>query len=313
MGKRMMKSIRLENRMSQAGRPCIWVQTGIVRRKNCEIDYACKECRFERALRRVARKNASRIKSGQAVQGKSGRIVAWEEKMKALPPSKRPCIHHLKQRIDFRACTNDYRCGSCEFDQYFYDEYRVHAVVKPIDILEVEGFKVPQGYYLHRGHTWARIEEGGLARVGFDEFALRVLGPPDRVEAPLMGKVVKQGRGDIGVFRGNNKAMALSPVSGVVTAINPELREKGSLAHREPYSEGWVMTVHADGLREDLKNLMILDESKAFLGDEVGRLYRMMEEVAGPLAADGGQLGQDIYGSLPQLGWDRLVQGFLRA
>jgi len=38
----------------------------------------------------------------------------------------------------------------------------------------------------------------------------------------------------------------------------------------------------------------------------------MMEEVAGPLAADGGQLGQDIYGSLPQLGWDRLVQGFLR-
>ena len=299
--------------MSKESRPCIWVQTGIVGRKICEIDYACKECRFERAMRRIARKNASKTKSGQTVQGKTGKIIAWEEKMKALPPSQRPCIHHPKQRIGFKACTNDYRCGRCEFDQYFYDEYRVHAVVKPVDILEVEGFKVPQGYYLHRGHTWARIEEGGLARVGFDEFALRVLGPPDRVEAPLMGKVVKQGRGDIRVLRGNNKAMALSPVSGVVTAINPELREKGSLAHREPYSEGWVMTVYADGLREDLKGLMIHDESKAFLEDEVGRLYGMMEEVAGPLAADGGQLGDDIYGSLPQLGWDRLVKTFLRA
>ena len=91
---------------------------------------------------------------------------------------------------------------------------------------------------------------------------------------------------------------------------NPTYPENNG--HREPYSEGWVMTVHADGLREDLKGLMIHDESKAFLEDEVGRLYGMMEEVAGPLAADGGQLGDDIYGSLPQLGWDRLVKTFLR-
>jgi glycine cleavage system H lipoate-binding protein len=288
------------------------MQTGVVRRKMCDLGFDCKACRFERALRRVAGKNAARIKSGRPAVGRRGKIIAWEEKMKALPPSKRPCIHHLKQRIDFKACTNDYRCGSCEFDQYFFDEYRVHAVVKPVDILEVEGFKIPQGYYLHPGHAWAKIEEGGFARVGFDEFALRVLGPPDHIDAPLMGKVVKQGRGDIGVFRGKNKATALSPVSGVVTAINPELREKGGLAHREPYSEGWVMTVHAQGLREDLKNLMIHEESKAFLAQEVGRLYGLMEETAGPLAADGGRLGDDIYGTLPELGWEQLVKRFLR-
>jgi glycine cleavage system H lipoate-binding protein len=307
-----MKSVHLESRMSQAGRRCIWMQTGVVSWKMCDTDFECKECRFERAMRRVAAKNASKTKSGRPAAGRSGKIIAWEEKMKALPPSQRPCIHSLKQRIGFKACTNEYRCGSCEFDQCFYDAYRVHAVVKPVDILEVEGFKVPQGYYLHPGHTWARIEEGGLARVGFDEFALRLLGPPDRVEAPLMGKEVKQGRGDIGLFRGKLKAVALSPVSGVVTAINPELRQKGSLAHQEPYSEGWVMTVHAHRLREDLKNLMIHKESKAFLGEEVGRLYGLIEDTAGPLAADGGRLGEDIYGSLPQLGWERLVKGFLR-
>jgi hypothetical protein len=72
------------------------------------------------------------------------------------------------------------------------------------------------------------------------------------------------------------------------------------------------MTVHAHRLREDLKNLMIHKESKAFLGEEVGRLYGLIEDTAGPLAADGGRLGEDIYGSLPQLGWERLVRGFLR-
>jgi glycine cleavage system H lipoate-binding protein len=288
------------------------MQSGVVGRKMCETDFDCKECRFEKAMRRAAAKNASAMKSGRLRAGKSGKIIAWEEKMKALPPSQRPCVHHLKQRIGFKACTNDYRCASCEFDQCFYDAYRVHAVVKPVDILEVEGFKVPQGYYLHPGHMWARIEEGGLARIGFDEFSLRLLGPPDRVEAPLMGKEVKQGRGSVGLFRGKMKAMALSPVSGVVTAINPDLRQEGSLAHREPYSEGWVMTVHAPRLREDLKNLMIHEESKTFLGEEVRRLYGVIEDTAGPLAADGGRLGEDIYGSLPDLGWDRLVKGFLR-
>ena len=55
--------------------------------------------------------------------------------MKALPPSQRPCLHHLEGRIPFKPCTNDYNCSRCEFDQYFDDEYSVHAVVRPVDVL----------------------------------------------------------------------------------------------------------------------------------------------------------------------------------
>ncbi len=112
--------------------------------------------------------------------------------------------------------------------------------------------------------------------------------------------------------RGSNEAQVLSPVSGVVTAINPKLREEGSLAGRDPYSEGWVARVHADNLRRDLKNLMIGHETQDFLGEEVNRLYRLIEDEAGPLSADGGQLGHDIYGNLPRLGWQRLVKLFLQ-
>jgi hypothetical protein len=38
----------------------------------------------------------------------------------------------------------------------------------------------------------------------------------------------------------------------------------------------------------------------------------MIEEVAGPLAADGGHFAEDIYGRLPSLGWERLTKAFLR-
>jgi glycine cleavage system H lipoate-binding protein len=216
-------------------------------------------------------------------------------------------------RIPFRACHHDYRCATCEFDQFFQDQYAVHAVVRSVDFLEVQGFKVPQGYYVHPGHTWMKMEGGNSVRVGIDDFALRLLGPVDTVEAPLLGKEVRQGRGDIHVSRGRHRADLLSPVSGVVTALNPKIREQGRVANQAPFSEGWVMTVHASDLRGDLKSLMVNAETGDFLQSEIGRLYDVIEETAGPLAADGGYLGKDIFGSMPELGWDRLRHLFFRS
>jgi glycine cleavage system H lipoate-binding protein len=218
----------------------------------------------------------------------------------------------MKGRIEFRACNHDYRCGNCEFDQFFNDEYSVHAVIRPVEMSKVKGLRIPQGYYFHEGHTWLRMEEGSTVRVGIDEFALRLLGPLERIEAPLMGKAVAQGRGEIRADRGGRTAMIASPVSGVVTAVNPKLREQGQVAHDDPYSDGWVMSVHAGTLRQDLKHLMIHSETEAFMAAEVERLFQTIEEAGGPLSIDGGQLGTDIYGSMPQLGWDKLVRRFLR-
>jgi glycine cleavage system H lipoate-binding protein len=232
--------------------------------------------------------------------------------MKALPPSQRPCLHHLKGRIPFKPCTNDYFCGNCEFDQYFYDEYAVHAVVRPVEVMEVEGFRVPQGYYLHSGHAWVKIEEGSSVRIGIDDFALRLLGSLDRVEAPLLGKAVKQGAPHVAVSRGEHQANLLSPLSGVVTAVNPKLREQGNLANQDPYTEGWVMTLHPQDLRKEIKGLMIAEESARFLEQEVDQLHHLIEEVSAPLAADGGYLGKDVFGAMPQLGWERLIRSFLR-
>lgn len=232
--------------------------------------------------------------------------------MKSLPPSQRPCLHHVKGRIRFKPCTNDYLCGNCEFDQYFYDEYTVHAVVRPVDVLEVEGFKVPQGYYLHEGHAWVKIEEGSSVRIGIDDFTLRLLGPIDRVETPLIGKVVNQGEPGLAVRRREHHAKMLSPLSGVITAVNPKLREQGTLANEDSYAGGWVMTLHPQNLRKEIKGLMIAQQSVEFLEQEVNRLHDLMEEVAAPLAADGGYLGKDLFGAMPQLGWERLTRLFLR-
>jgi glycine cleavage system H lipoate-binding protein len=293
--------------------PCIWMQAGVVRRKHCRLGYECTACRYDRLMQREADANRRLKARGTTPTGKRGRIVSWREKLKEQPPWKRPCLHHMKQRIDFRSCTNDYSCSDCDFDQYFNDQFTVFATVNPVDLVEVDGFKIPQGYYLHRGHAWIKIEEENTVRVGLDEFTLRLLGPFDGIDAPLIGKTLQQGRADINLRRGDKTARLLSPVSGVVTACNIGLRQEGKVESRDAYADGWIVRAHSADLRRDMKKLMIAEETTAFLRSEIEQLTALIEQAAGPLAADGGHLGDDLYGKLPQLGWNRLVGLFLRS
>jgi glycine cleavage system H lipoate-binding protein len=304
-----MNAVLLENRRERD--PCIWMQASAVRRKFCRIDYDCPACRFDRALRRVCDENKRLRTQGKKPSGKRGRLIFWKDKLNAQPQWKRPCIHYMKGRIEFRICNREYKCADCEFDQYFNDQFAVHAVVCPVAFIDVDGMKVPHGFYLHKGHAWIKVEENAEVRVGLDDFALRLLGPLDSIEAPLVGKTLEQDRKDIKVKRGSLLADVQSPVSGVVTAINPKLRERGGLANHDPYVDGWILRLHANALRRELRHLMLGSEAEKFYQKEVARLYRVIESTTGPMATDGGQLGNDIYGSMPQAGWGRLVELFL--
>lgn len=306
-----MDVTRLEHRLDEKQAPCIWMQADVVQHKYCLSNYCCHACRFDRVLRRVCDENSRLKKQGKIPKGKTGQIVFWKDKLKKRPPLKRPCLHHMKGRIDFKACNRDYKCKDCEFDQYFDDQYTVHAVVRPVDLINVEGVEIPYGFYLHKGHAWVKVEEGSDVRIGLDDFALRMLGPLDQIKAPLIGKTLEQNVADIILSRGSKNAKVLSPISGVVTAINSNLRNDGSLANQDPYTDGWVLRAHSKNLRKDLQNLMIGSETIDFFKEEVDRLYRIIEEEVGPLAADGGHLGGDIYGNIVQVGWRRLVKLFL--
>jgi len=298
---------------AQNGDPqCIWMQAGVVKRKTCRLNFECTSCNFDRALGRIAAENRSLRLRGERPPGRRGAIVSWQERLKQLPLRKRPCLHHLKARIAFRACTHDYLCGKCDFDQYFNDPYTVFATVQPRDALDIHGIRMPQGYYLHHGHCWVRVEEESTVRVGFDDFALRVLAPFDCVDAPLIGKPLGRGTAAITVGRGDYRARFQSPINGVVIAMNAALKESGCRTGIDPYTAGWVLQAYVPNLRQDLLALMIGDQAAGFLEEEIERLHGLIEEKAGPLAADGGRLGTDLFGCLPQLGWDALVSAFLR-
>ena len=306
-----MKGVMSHKMRTVQNPDCIWMQAGVVQKKQCQHDYACASCHYDKAMVRIAERNRKHRQMGLARKGRGGRIVHWKEKMRAHPPGKRPCLHSMKGKIQYRNCMNDYHCGNCEFDQYFDDQHLVHAVIKPIGAIDIHGFKIPQGYYLHPGHAWVKVEENAEVRVGLDDFSARMLGPLDEITAPLIGKSVCQGEKSIHLRRGARTAAVAVPVSGVVTAVNQQMIIEGHHRPLRPYTDGWVMQIHTENLRDSLKSLMIGSESVSFLSEEIDTLYQVIEEECGFLAADGGQLGDDIYGNLPESSWDSLILRFL--
>ena len=305
-----METIGNKIHQTAGGDECVWMKAGVVKKQFCKKEFNCPDCAYDAAMRKIALENKTLESAGKRPAIRRRHIVLWEDKIKALPPGRQPCLHYMKGSIGFRVCTNEYRCGSCEFDQYFLDQYAVHASVKPVDVMDIDGFKVPQGFYFHKGHTWLKVEEGSLVRIGIDDFALKVFGHLDRIEAPLIGKEMKQGRKDISIIRGEHTAGLLSPVSGIVVETNTRLRSRGEAVNMDPYSDGWVVRVHSDNLREDLKYLMVGDETTSFMKQESDHLHEAIEDAL-PLAADGGFVARDIIGSIPEIGWEKLVTLFL--
>jgi glycine cleavage system H lipoate-binding protein len=282
---------------AKASNPCLWMQAGVVEFKNCNNFYDCTTCKYDQGMQKQAEK---------------GKHLSWQDAMRRKPSLERHCRHTLTRRIERRACAYNYECSTCDFDQFFEEVWAAKVGSQPYDMRSIKGFQIPAGAYFHDGHTWARIESGGLIRVGMDDFSSKLLGKANAFDLPLMGKELSQGKVGWGLKRESNLANVLSPVDGVIVEVNAKLREKPVVANQEPYGEGWLFAVRNQDTKGAFKKLMDDTVTLDWMAAEVGKLEAMIESVAGPLAADGGYIAQDIYGNLPALGWKNLTKTFLK-
>jgi glycine cleavage system H lipoate-binding protein len=283
---------------AKTSNPCIWMQAGVVEFKNCNNFYDCTTCKYDLGMNK------------QVEQRKQ---ISWQEAMRRKPGLERICRHSLTNRIERRQCAYDFECSHCDFDQFFEDVWTTKTKTVPNEVQQVKGFDVPVGYYFHNGHTWARIESGGYIRIGMDDFALKLLGKADALDLPLMGKELDQDKAGWGLKRKDHHADVLSPVDGVIMEVNARVREKPEAANQEPYGGGWLFMVRTPDVKGSMRKLMADAESVPWMDGEVQRLEHMIQEVAGPLAVDGGYLREDVYGNLPQLGWEKLTKSFLKS
>jgi len=285
------------DKKAKAANPCLWMQAGVIKFKGCNNYYDCPSCKYDLGMQK---------------QVENGKQISWQNAMRRKPMLERVCRHSLTNRIANRVCAYDYQCATCDFDQYFEDIWSTKTKSMPVFQHQVKGFEVPKDYYFHNGHAWARIESGGNIRIGLDDFSLKLLGKADALDLPLMGKELDQGKAGWGLNRKGNLADVLSPVDGVIVEVNNKVRKIPAMANDEPYGDGWLFVVRNPNIKGAVKPLLTESDAIAWIGREVDTLEKMVEDVAGPLAADGGYFQDDIFGNIKALDWNNLTKTFLK-
>lgn len=306
----MTKETKSRHRAAEEG--CIWMKAGVTDYKLCNYNFDCTTCRYDQTMRDTAAENKRLQATGMTATGKRAGIISWQDALRSKSAAQRVCRHTLTGRIGYRLCAYDYNCQACDFDQFFEDEWEISIPIQLADVPQIRGYKVPEGFYYHDGHAWAKIENAGRVRVGLDDFGVKVVGPLEKLELPQIGYEVTKNSPSWSLYRQNNEAKIMSPIDGVVVAVNPKIRRQPDISLEEPYEDGWAFMIQAADLKKNIKELHFGEEAQAFIETESDQLFKMVEAEAGPLPADGGQIVTDVYGNLPALGWENLTKTFFR-
>ncbi len=171
--------------------------------------------------------------------------------------------------------------------------------------------EVPEGVFLSPRHAWAILEPDGLVRVGMDDFARQMLGDIDTLDLPALQASLRKGESAVTLFKGHRLARLTTPVSGVVEEVHHLVAVDPQAIARDPYGEGWLFRVRPSSLAHELKGLVVAEDAKEFLGNEVERFRNFAQPFHADLAADGGK---PVAGIVPALGseaWDEFRREFL--
>lgn len=171
-------------------------------------------------------------------------------------------------------------------------------------------FHVRDDIYFHQGHSWAAPDEGDVLTVGMDDFARKLLGPPEAIELPEVGTRLKQGEHGWQIQVDSRSVDMLSPVDGEVIQINREVVRSPELVS-EPYDRGWLMKVRVPNRRRNLKNLLKGNLARAWMRETVETLRAMEAGQLGIVMPDGGVPVDGFVRVLAPENWDEVARKFL--
>jgi len=174
----------------------------------------------------------------------------------------------------------------------------------------VGGFSVPDNLRYHPGHTWALSESPNLVRIGIDDFASKLVGKVEQVTLPQRGQWIRQGQKVWSIVRNGVKVDMVSPIEGSVSDINEAVLRDASLATRDPYGEGWLVTVQSPDSKTNFRNLLGGALARWWTEESSMRLQRIMPHTLGALAQDGGVVIDDLASTIPDEQWTKLTHEF---
>lgn len=174
----------------------------------------------------------------------------------------------------------------------------------------VGGFQVPENLRYHPGHTWALNESPSLVRVGMDDFASKLIGKVERIVLPQRGQWIRQGQKIATIFRDGVSVDMVSPIEGSIADVNDTVAQDPALARKDPYGDGWLVTVQSPDAKTNFRNLLGGALARWWTEESAGRLQRKMPQMLGALAQDGGVAVDNLTDQIPDKEWSAIAKEF---
>ncbi len=123
---------------------------------------------------------------------------------------------------------------------------------------------IPNELKYSTDHEWVRAE-GNIAIIGITDYAQSELGDIVYVDVdPELAEVTKdEPFGSIEAVK--TVSDLLSPVSGKVLEVNPELEDEPQFVNEDPYGKGWIIKVEMSNPAE-LDELLSADDYAKEIG-----------------------------------------------
>lgn len=105
-------------------------------------------------------------------------------------------------------------------------------------------------------HSWFMKDEDGSVLIGVERPFLYNFGKIQNVYLPNIGDELRQGSVYFQIFSSDLRSESLlSPLSGIVIAVNEPLLKNPDFYLEDPYGKGWLIRLDATNFNEDIKIL----------------------------------------------------------
>jgi glycine cleavage system H protein len=123
------------------------------------------------------------------------------------------------------------------------------------EMVEIEGYDLPEELYYTKDHTWARIEDDGTVTVGLDAYGGTAVGEIEFIDLPMEDDEFEAGDAFGSMESAKWVGGLTMPVSGTVIEVNSEIEDNLELLAEDPYEEGWIIKIQPSNLEDELADL----------------------------------------------------------
>ncbi len=121
--------------------------------------------------------------------------------------------------------------------------------------------KIKNDLYYHPGHIWMEILNGQEVRLGLDTFLTSYISRLKHLILPHQGSLIVSGQFWAWLGTDFGPMPIISPISGLITEVNPKVLETPDLCLNDPYDRGWLVRAKVIDTRRSIEHCFFGQEA----------------------------------------------------